>query len=257
MVEAYTAFAAVYDHFMQEVPYDDWAGCIAAYLKEKGIEGGIVADLCCGTGQITERLSKKGYDMIGIDCSQEMLLVARQKDEKSLYLCQDVREFELYGTVAAIVSVCDSLNYITEPRDLREVFRLANNYLEAGGYLIFDMNTEYKYRELLGDSTFAQDDETGAFIWDNLYDEETGINEYALTLFIDRGDSLFTRERELHYERCYTLSQIRELLSEAGMEFVEAFDGYKGGRIPDGAEPRGDRMVVVAREKFQEGKAYR
>ena len=188
-MEAYTSFAVVYDTFMDNVPYEEWGEYLHGLLLEYGVEDGLILDLGCGTGTMTEILASKGYDMTGVDFSEEMLDIAMQKRTKSghdiLYLMQDMREFELYGTVRAIVSVCDSMNYLTEDGDLEQVFRLANNYLDPGGLFIFDMNTEYKYREMLGDQTIAEERENCSFIWDNYYYEEEKINEYQLSLFVE------------------------------------------------------------------------
>ena len=216
-MEAYTGFAEVYDTFMDNVPYEEWGAYLCGLLEEYGIRDGIVADLGCGTGTMTEYLAEKGYDMIGIDASEEMLEIAQEKKEKSgyeiLYLLQDMREFELYGTVRAIISVCDSINYITEPGDLRQVFHWADNYLDPDGVFIFDFNTEYKYREVLGDQTIAENRETCSFIWDNYYYEEERINEYELSLFI-RENKVGTDMRctagirkptisgHIHWKRC-------------------------------------------------------
>ena len=146
-MEAYTSFAKVYDQFMDNVPYEDWAQYLHGVLEMYGIWDGLVLELGCGTGTMTELLSGYGYDMIGVDCSEEMLDAAMEKREESghdiLYLLQDMREFELYGTVRAVVSVCDSINYILEEKELEQVFRLVNNYLDPGGIFLFDFNTEY------------------------------------------------------------------------------------------------------------------
>ena len=135
----------------------------------------------------TEGLAKAGFDMIGIDNSEEMLEIAMEKREESgldiLYLLQDMREFELYGTVQGVVSICDSMNYILEDEDLMEVFRLVHNYLDDEGIFIFDMNTMYKYEEILADNTFAEDREESSFIWGNYYDEEDEINPFAVDDF--------------------------------------------------------------------------
>ena len=133
-MDAYTSFASVYDTFMDNIPYGEWADYLISLLKEYGIEDGLVLDLGCGTGNMTELLATHGYDMIGVDNAEEMLEIAMEKRADSghdiLYLLQDMREFELYGTVKAVVSICDSINYITEEEDLQEVFRLVNNYLD-------------------------------------------------------------------------------------------------------------------------------
>ncbi|MDD2981692.1 MAG: class I SAM-dependent methyltransferase, partial [Hespellia sp.] len=150
-MDAYTSFASVYDTFMDNVPYEEWSEYLEGFLREYGIKDGLLLDLGCGTGTMTEIFAARGYDMIGVDNSGEMLQIAMEKREKSghdiLYLLQDMREFELYGTVRAIYSVCDSLNYIAEEEDLEQVFRWVNNYLDPAGVFIFDFNTEYKYRE--------------------------------------------------------------------------------------------------------------
>ena len=162
-MEAYTSFAQVYDTFMDNIPYEEWGAYIVSLLREYGISDGLVLDLGCGTGSMTEVLSGYGYDMIGVDFSEDMLEIALEKRDASghdiLYLLQDMRSFELYGTVRAVVSVCDCVNYLLEEQDLTETFRLVNNYLDPGGIFIFDLNTEYKYRELLGEATIAEDRE--------------------------------------------------------------------------------------------------
>lgn len=193
-MEAYGEFARVYDMFMDNVDYDTWADYLNTQLKKYGVEDGLVLELGCGTGIMTEMLAQAGYDMIGVDNSGEMLAEAMEKRLESghdiLYLLQDMQEFELYGTVRAVVSVCDSMNYLTEEEDLAQVFKLVNNYLDPGGIFIFDMNTVYKYETLLGDRTIAENREDGSFIWENCYDPESGINEYALALFLKREDGL-------------------------------------------------------------------
>ena len=175
-MEAYGEFARVYDLFMDNIDYEEWADYIQKHLEEQGIRDGLVLELGCGTGTMTGLLAQKGYDMIGVDNSEEMLAEAMEKKMESgqdiLYLLQDMQEFELYGTVRAVVSVCDSLNYLTEKEDLLQVFRLVNNYLDPGGVFLFDMNTIHKYRDILGDTTIAENRDEGSFIWDNTFDEE-------------------------------------------------------------------------------------
>lgn len=264
-MEAYTSFASVYDTFMDNVPYEEWGEYIYSLLCRYGVRDGIVLDLGCGTGTMTEILAGYGYDMIGVDNSEDMLELAMEKRIASghdiLYLLQDMREFELYGTVRAVVSVCDSVNYITEPEELAGVFRLVNNYLDPGGIFLFDFNTEYKYREVMGDCTIAEDRGACSFIWDNCYYEEERINEYDLTLFIREGTApgqnegaeeddteengaLYRKYTETHFQRGYTLEEIRELLSSAGLIFQAAYDMD----TREAAGETSERICVIARE---------
>ena len=250
-MEAYTSFAEVYDQFMDNVPYREWADFLQEILQKEGINDGLVLDLGCGTGSMTEELAGRGYDMIGVDNSEDMLEIAMEKRQESghdiLYLLQDMQEFELYGTVRAVVSVCDSVNYVTEKEELEQVFRLVNNYLDPGGIFVFDFNTEYKYREVLGDRTIAENREDSSFIWDNYYYEEEHMNEYELTLFIQETDQkeLYHKYQETHFQRAYTLEEIGELLERSGLRFVAAYEDYTKDTPGKGSE----RICVVAREQ--------
>ncbi len=247
-MEAYTGFAEVYDVFQDNVPYEEWCAYVTGLLKEYQVMDGLVLDLGCGTGSLTELMARSGYDMIGIDNSGEMLQIAMNKRNASgvdiLYLLQDMRGFELYGTVKAVISICDSMNYIMEYQELVEVFRLVNNYLDPKGVFIFDLNTEYKYRELLADNTFAEDREESSFIWNNFYDEEDKVNEYDLTLFVKEGE-LYRKFEETHYQRAYGLDQIQQAISDGGMEFVAAYDACTRNPVQQDSE----RIYVIAREK--------
>lgn len=248
-MEAYTGFAAVYDMFMDNIPYGEWCEYLAGLLKEHGVEEGLVLDLGCGTGSLTELLADKGYDMIGIDYSEEMLDLAMEKKYESgkdiLYLCQDMREFELYGTVAAVVSICDCMNYITEPEDLTEVFRLVNNYLDPGGIFIFDLNTEYKYAEVMGECTIAEDRDDSSFIWENQYEPEEKINIYDLSIFVKEEEDLYRKYHETHYQRAYSMAEVKKSIEESGMEFLAAYDAF----TKDAPKADSERIYVIARER--------
>ena len=244
-MESYSSFARVYDLFMDNVPYEEWCEYLTQIFQENGIKDGLVLDLGCGTGKLTRLMEKKGYDLIGVDNSFEMLDIAREQDcENILYLMQDMREFELYGTVRAIYSACDSINYILEEEDLLEVFKLVNNYLDPGGLFVFDINSSFKYHCLLGENTFAETREEGSFIWENYFDEEEGINEYDLTLYIKEEDDRFARFQEVHYQKCYELETIQELLKEAGLEYVAAYDAYTKNPVAED----GEKITIIARE---------
>ncbi len=233
-MEAYTSFAKVYDIFMDNVPYDQWAVQTMKILKEHGIDRGIVAELGCGTGSLTERIAREGYDMIGIDSSADMLELAYEKKMKSgsdiLYLCQDMRSFELYGTCRAFVSRCDTINYLTSFEDLVQTFRLVNNYLDPEGIFVFDCNTIYKFENIIADNTIAESREIGSFIWENYYDRETCINEADITIYVKdafsegRSVDRFLRFEETHYQRAFNMLELKAAADMAGLVWVEAVD---------------------------------
>ena len=252
-MEAYTDFALVYDELMDNTPYEVWCEQITAVLAGNGIEKELILDLGCGTGVLTELLARKGYDMIGIDLSQEMLNRAIEKRDASklpiLYLQQDMREFELYGTVKAVVSVCDSLNYLLEDEDVIQTFRLVNNYLDPQGLFIFDFNTVYKYKEVIGDATIAENREDCSFIWENYYHEQEKINEYEITFFIKEGE-FYRRFEETHFQRGYTVEEMQDFLLKAGLEFILMKDADTFLDVTDESE----RVCMIARENGK-GKA--
>ena len=263
-MQAYTSFAAVYDLFMDNVPYEDWADYVQKLLKKYSIKDGLLLEIGCGTGSMARCLAKKGFDMIGIDNSEEMLAIAREKNADCegdiLYLCQDMREFELYGTVRAVISVCDSMNYILSEEDLQKVFKLVNNYLDPQGIFIFDLDTEFAYREILGDNTIAENREEGSFIWENTYYEEELMNEINLTLFIPNHSSkeqietntLYHKFEETHYRKAYSVDRVKQLIEEAGMEWVAVYDALTEKKPQKDCE----RVYIIAREKRHAEKLY-
>lgn len=242
---SYENFARVYDELMDNVPYEEWAQFILNLLQDRKITEGLVLELGCGTGKLMSLLGKAGFDMIGVDNSVEMLQIAREKTSQDfLYLLQDMREFELYGTVKAVISVCDSVNYITKKEELKKVFQLVNNYLDPEGLFIFDFNTEYKYRELIGETVIAEDREDVSFIWFNEYDEESHLNDIDLKVFVQEEGDIYRKFQEEHIQRGYTLDEIKQLLEESGLIFLEAYEEY----TTQAPQPDSGRIVVVAQE---------
>ncbi|MBE5927423.1 MAG: class I SAM-dependent methyltransferase [Lachnospiraceae bacterium] len=244
----YLAFSRVYDTFMDDIPYEEWFEYIHNTLVKYEIENGIIAELGCGTGTMTEMLAKSGYDMIGIDNSMEMLEIAMDKRVESgfesiLYLNQDMCEFELYGTVKAIVSVCDSINYVLNEEDLIQTFKLVNNYLEPDGIFLFDFTTEKKYLDIK-DATIAENSEEGSFIWENTYYEEEKINEYQLTLFLPDDHGKYDKYCEIHQQRAYTLEEMISYIELAGMQVITITDNYSDKEVDDESA----RIVIVARK---------
>ena len=246
-MEAYTGFSEVYDTFMDNVQYSKWGEYIIDILKEYGITNGILCEIGCGTGKMTKLLSDRGYDMIGIDSSADMLDIAHDKrgnDGKILYLNQDMKEMELYGTVRAFVSCCDSVNYLLTGEELLTTFKLVNNYLDSKGLFIFDMNTTYKYKELLADNVFAENRDDASFIWENFYDEDEKINEYDLTLFV-KEDELYRKYEEVHYQKAYDIEEVEELIEKSGLKLLAVYDAYTRESVREDSE----RVIFIAQEE--------
>ena len=248
----YDRFAAVYDQVMKNVQYEKWARRIEHWLATYGsIEPGspppIFVELGCGTGTMTEMLAARGFDMIGMDASEAMLAVAMDKKLKNksqtLYLCQDMREIDLYGSAQAFICVFDSLNYLLSEADLLKTVRRINTFLQPGGLFIFDFNTIAEY-ESIGNATYAADKGDFAYVWENFFYADKSIKEIELTLFIKDDDGRFSRHHESHFQRGYNLSQIKRLLGEAGLSFIYAVDDDTDG--PPGSFS--GRVVVVAKK---------
>ncbi len=246
----YQDFAYLYDALQNDVPYALFADYYEKIMDKFQNEKGLCLDLGCGTGNMTMELESRGFDMIGIDSSVEMLDVAREKAceaEKSiLYLNQDMTAFELYGTVSTVVSTLDCVNYITDENALLEVFKLVNNYLDPKGLFIFDINSAYKLEHILGDNTYVSDDEDIFYSWQNFYDKEKKICTFDLTFF-EKDEDVYYRYDETHYERAYSVEEITELLEKAGLEVVGVYDNLSF----NAPNEKSERIFFVARETMK------
>ena len=248
--EGYDAIARVYDKLNKEIDYKLWADffekSFEKYLPERPE---LVLDLACGTGRMTRELSSRGYDMIGVDGSADMLSEAYSQNEegKILYLLQDMRSFELYGTVGAVVCCLDSLNYLLDEGDLRRTFAGVHNYLDPDGLFIFDMNTPYKFENVYGDNAYILEDEEDGFGiycgWQNQYDRESGICDFYLSLFEETEEGGYIRSDEHQRERCYSLEKVNELLALCGFELLGVFSDYGFSEVLEDTE----RWYIIAR----------
>ncbi len=225
-MESYVGFASLYDRLTFDVDYNEAAGRISEILDSEPKRPELVLDLACGTGTLTKLLSEHGYDMIGADSSEAMLNIAREKCPDALLLLQDMREFELYGTIDAAVCMLDSINYLTEDGDLDKVFHLLNNYLIPEGILIFDINTEYKFKNVLKDETFTFETDDIFYVWENDYSEEEGLCDFYLTFFEQGADGRYARVDEVHTERVYSQKEIEDALKRNGFRIEKCCDGY-------------------------------
>ncbi len=224
-MSAYEGFASVYDQLLPELDYSAWVDYLERLFSRCKKKPELVLELACGTGSATMELASRGYDMIGLDLSEEMLAVAREKQvelglSNVLLLHQDMTEFELYGTVDAIVCLLDSVNYIIDPKKLARMFDLCMNYLNPDGILIFDFNLPYKFREVLGQNTITVETDGVFCVWENAYDEETRLNRFEITVFEQEGEH-YSRFDEVHEQYCYTAQELQEMLEQSGFCEIE------------------------------------
>lgn len=228
MERSYGKFAALYDKLTFDVPYSEYADFICEQIERHEITPELVFDLACGTGTMANELLSRGYDVIAADASGEMLGCAIEKygTEKILFLNQPMQEFELYGTVDVIICVLDSINYLTEKENLEKTFALCMNYLNDGGLLLFDVNSEFKFKNILADNIYTYEKDDIFYVWENDYDEEKGLCDFYLTFFKEKENGLYERIDEHHVERCYTDDEITEVLGKCGFEITGRFDGY-------------------------------
>ena len=240
-MESYTNFAEVYDTFMDQTSYEDWADRLLSMMKKDGRKGNqegdrLVVDLGCGTGKVTEMLADLDYQMIGVDLSVDMLGIAQN------------RKMELGSQAGTFISVGDSINYLLTTDDLVRMFTGVREYLLDNGIFVFDFKTLHLYRDVIGDRTIAEDREDCAFIWDNWFDEEKHINEYDLTLFIHEPEDergIFRRYEEVHYQRGYTLEEVKEAVKKAGLVWITETDTDTDEPVTDQTE----RILAVVRKE--------
>lgn len=250
--DGYSAIAGVYDRLNKDIDYRAWADMIETCFERFGKEKpGIVLDLACGTGRMTRELASRGYDMIGVDGSSDMLNEACMSGAQGiLYLLQDMSEFELYGTVGATVCCLDSLNYLTDPCELDKTFRLVHNYSDPDALFIFDVNTPYKFENVYSNNAYVLEDESedgGAIYcgWQNFYDGESKICDFYLSVFKENEDGSYFRADEQQKERCYEKDEICSALACAGFELVGIYSDYGLSEPTESTE----RWYFVARAK--------
>ncbi len=246
-MEAYSGFAQVYDFLMKDVDYDGWVDYIEEIFISKGCKPKTILELACGTGNITNRLSKRGYDIVGIDISNEMLALAKNKaydlrlDIK--YLNQDMRQLDYSKKVDSVICMCDGFNYILEENDLLLVLEKVYSLLKEDGVLIFDISSYHKLSEVLGNNVYAENFEDISYIWQNYFDYETNLCELGLTIF-KRQDRLFSRYQEYHYQRAYRVEEILEFLKYTGFINICVYRAFSFEKI----QYKDDRVFFVCKK---------
>ncbi len=247
----YGLLAPFYDSVNSEIDYGKWADFFEEIIRReyKSAKPELILDLGCGTGKMTLELARRGYDMTGVDISPEMLDIARESAERLgfskdiLWLCQDMCEFELYGTVDVTVSCLDCINHLTDAKSLRKCFDLVHNYLVPDGLFIFDINGKHKFESIYADNSYVMEEDGNVCVWQNAYNEKRGICDFYITVFEELADGRYERHDGVERERVYTLRSIKKNLSESGFEFIGAYRDFDFNDGSDGD----DRLYIVAR----------
>ena len=229
-MSGYSEFANIYDRLMMDADYEGRSEYIKALFEKFGKKPSLLLDLACGTGKFSRIFAKDGIEVIGVDSSEEMLSVAKETAEQEginiLFLCQEADELDLYGTVDGAVCLMDSINHITDKKILQKAFDKVSLFLEKDCLFIFDVNTLYKHKEILGDNTFVFEEDGVFGVWQNSFDEKSGTTDIFLDFFEER-DGLYKRYSDEFNERAYSEEELCEMLKKSGFEILEILGDLK------------------------------
>ncbi len=226
-MNSYSDFAYIYDTLMhRDVDYEKWADYIENIFTMYGVNPDLVCDLACGTGNITIPLARRGYDMTGVDISEDMLNIARDKAEglDILFLNQSMTDLDLYGTMGAFLCMIDGINYILSPKSLLKLFsRIKTCFIDKGGLFIFDISTEHKLKNIIGSNTFVHCDKSIFYTWQNRYLEKKRLSDMFLTFFVKHGEN-YKRFEERHLQKAHSVNELTSIIKKAGFESVDTYD---------------------------------
>lgn len=243
-MEQYSGLASCYDRLIDQTIYDRFCGRICALLRQNGVEDGLLLELCCGTGTLARMLSQRGYELICCDASPDMLNIAREKcadlPVPPVWICQEAAELDLYGTVRAVISSLDSINYFTDLWELKEVFSRVSLFLEPGGLFLFDVKSVQMFRELGGTSS-VQEEEDMFCTWQYGFERRTGYAQHQVDLFLKEKDG-YRRFTEWHEQRAYSMETLKKALEQVGLRLKAVYAGYTTKR----AKEETGRLLLVA-----------
>lgn len=241
-MNSYSDMAQVYDKLMhKDINYEEWTDYIENIFDCYDINPKLVCDLACGTGNMTIPLARRGYDMTGIDVSEEMLNIARNKAEglDILFLNQNITDLDLYGTMGAFICMIDGLNYILPPKSLLKLFtRIKTCFIDDGGLFVFDISTEYKLKNIIGSNTFIHCGKDIFYSWQNRYLEKKKLSDMFLTFFVKNG-SQYSRFEERHLQRAHSEKELKLMLKKAGFTTIDTYDALTFHK------PRNDSERIV------------
>lgn len=246
---SYDIFSSVYDILTENVEYERIAHRICSLLHENGVDRGLLLDLGCGTGTLSFLLEEKGFDIIGVDASEDMLSIANEKkyesESSALFLCQKAEELDLYGTIQCAVSSLDTFNHIDSIEKIEKAISKVSLFMDMNGIFIFDMNTPYKHKNILGNNTFIYDMDEVYCVWQNAYDKRDEKTDIDLDFFIkSEDDDTFRRYSESFSEYIYDIDDIIDIIKKCGFTLLGTVDDYSDNRVSDTTE----RITFIAKK---------
>ena len=227
-MSSYCEFAQYYDRLMDNINYDNWFSYIESIFKKYDLNPDSILEMACGTGSLTKHLAEEGYLVTCFDISEQMLSIAYNKLRKYpnvKVLNQDMVNFNLNKKYDVILCLCDSINYITTTQDLGKVFNNVYNHLNDNGIFIFDINSYYKLKNIIGNNTFAEDKEEIYYVWENYFDDKQSICEFYLTFFIKQNE-FYKRFDEKHIQRAYKLDEIKRVFETSSFSHIIEYEGF-------------------------------
>ncbi|MBD8069221.1 class I SAM-dependent DNA methyltransferase [Bacillus sp. PS06] len=224
---SYERFAYLYDRLMEDVPYEEWLRFLQTKMNkysQRKME--TILDLACGTGEISVPLSQSGFQVVGIDLSDDMLSVANEKalhaKQNITFIQQNMTKLEGLPLFDVIVIFCDSLNYLSTMEEVKETFLNVKQCLKDDGLFLFDVHSLYKMNELFLNQTYVGTDDDISFIWNCFPGKFEHSVEHELSFFVlDEETSMYDRFDEIHYQRTFKVEEYSEWLLDAGFEIIE------------------------------------
>lgn len=241
----YSKFTYIYDELMDDIDYENWYLYIESIFRKFHKEPRKILEMACGTGNLSYYLGKNGYDLTCFDLSNEMLSIAYNKLKKFnnvKIINQNMIDFAINKRFDAIISICDSINYILDEKDLLATFTNVKEHMDKDSIFIFDINSHYKLSHIIGNNTFIEDREDVFYTWENYFDEKNSIVEFYITFFTQDGEGKYIRFDEVHFEKAYYMEKVLELLGEASFNEVHIFDGITF----DKPHEKSERLTFVA-----------
>ncbi len=237
---SYEYLAGFYDELMRDADYTRRADFVEKLLRRARRDVRTVLDLACGTGTMTCLLTERGYELISVDASEDMLMQAREKAQglrgiPPLFLHQTMTGLDLNDTVDAAVCCMDSLNYLTRPRDVRRAFERLRLFISPGGALVFDVHGRSKLEAMDG-QVYLDEGEDVFCVWRTGFRRD--VLDYCVDLFTQRPDGAWERGTELHRQRWYGTEELTQWLSEAGFTDIRAWGDCRARR------PRADEERI-------------